>query len=231
MCGEQNRWCVMRANGEYQDAKMVNDKRENGGVIHEGRESWRGACRLVRDICSVINPHKDPFEEVKPLLRDLDFHVGGVPVDISLPPSAGFSMVPLRVTLGPSVEFDYRWDIVGVVPSEELAERHVIQLFSAERVSPTKANNQVTWNEKRSCSGIGSGSRDDFTCQHLCGEIRGVETSRLTRFPCLILGYAEGLRVPIGIVAELVHPLRRVDIGLIRDEKANVATASLRASG
>ncbi|KAG5609888.1 hypothetical protein H5410_021169 [Solanum commersonii] len=57
VAGEQNRWCV-EGDGKYlRDAKMVNDKRENGGPIREGGGVTAGSLHLVRTF-TVIHPHK-----------------------------------------------------------------------------------------------------------------------------------------------------------------------------
>ncbi|KAG5586092.1 hypothetical protein H5410_046526 [Solanum commersonii] len=95
-------------------------------------------------------------------------------------------------------------------------------LLVRNRVSPTKADNQVTWDRAVMVAALVAGVEIDFA--HLCGEIheRAFRTSTTYPFPCLIFQLCRDSGVPIWHCDRLVHPTGALDIGLIRDE-ANVA--------
>uniref|UniRef100_M1DJL9 Integrase core domain containing protein n=1 Tax=Solanum tuberosum TaxID=4113 RepID=M1DJL9_SOLTU len=91
-------------------------------------------------------------------------------------------------------------------------------LLVCNRVSPTKADNQVTWDRAVMVAALVEGVKIDFACM-LLGEIheRAFRTSTTYPFPCLIFHLCRDWHCD-----KLVHPTRALDIGLIRDE-ANVA--------
>ncbi|KAG5620829.1 hypothetical protein H5410_006047 [Solanum commersonii] len=101
-------------------------------------------------------------------------------------------------------------------------------LLVRNRVSPTKADNQVTWDRAVIVAALVAGVEIDFA-RMLLAEIheRAFRTSTTYPFPCLIFQLCRDSGVPIWHCDRLVHPTGALDIGLIRD-KANVAQ---RASG
>uniref|UniRef100_M1DVC0 Integrase core domain containing protein n=1 Tax=Solanum tuberosum TaxID=4113 RepID=M1DVC0_SOLTU len=96
-------------------------------------------------------------------------------------------------------------------------------LLVRNRVSPTKADNQVTWDRAVMGATLVEGVEIDFA-RMLLGEIheRAFRTSTTYPFPCLIFHLCRDSGVPIWHCDKLVHPTGALDIGLIRDE-ANVA--------
>ncbi|KAG5620562.1 hypothetical protein H5410_005780 [Solanum commersonii] len=106
-------------------------------------------------------------------------------------------MVPLRSHSGPSIlSLTLRWDIM-LVPSRGIPKAEVI-LWLAKYIQN---------------GGVGMGRRPRFG--HLEGDINFYGQVLLVT----------GTRVPIASWTVLVHPTKRLDIGLIRDE-ANVAKTS-----
>ncbi|KAG5616131.1 hypothetical protein H5410_015955 [Solanum commersonii] len=98
------------------------------------------------------------------------------------------------------------------------------------RVSPTKADNQVTWDRAVMVAALVAGVEIDFA-RILLAEIheRAFRTSTTYPFPCLIFQLCMDFGVSIW-QCDRVHPIEALDIGLIRDE-ANVATAEVSCQG
>uniref|UniRef100_M1DJ00 Integrase core domain containing protein n=1 Tax=Solanum tuberosum TaxID=4113 RepID=M1DJ00_SOLTU len=96
-------------------------------------------------------------------------------------------------------------------------------LLVRSRVSPTKADNYVTWDRAVMVAALVAGVEIDFA-RMLLEEIheRAFRTSNTYPFPCLIFHLCRDSGVPIWHCDKLVHPTGALDIGLIRDE-ANVA--------
>ncbi|KAG5579544.1 hypothetical protein H5410_050171 [Solanum commersonii] len=96
-------------------------------------------------------------------------------------------------------------------------------LLVRNRVSPTKADNQVTWDRAVMVAALVAGVEIDFA-RMLLAEIheRAFRTSTTYPFPCLIFQLCRDSGVPIWHCDRLVHPTGALDIGLILDE-ANVA--------
>ncbi|KAG5580958.1 hypothetical protein H5410_051585 [Solanum commersonii] len=138
------------------------------------------------------------------------------PVDIS---QANISRYLYWPTTGHSwslntVEFDYRWDIVRSGAFQRNAEqREAVILWLAkyivavgERtewvatlgVSPTKANNQLTWDRAVMVAALVVGVDIDFV-RMLLAEIheKAFKTSTTYPFPCLIFQLCKDFGVPI----------------------------------
>ncbi|KAG5607112.1 hypothetical protein H5410_028604 [Solanum commersonii] len=96
-------------------------------------------------------------------------------------------------------------------------------LLVRNRVSPTKADNQVTWDRAVMVAALVAGVKIDFA-HMLLAEIheRAFRNSTTYPFSCLIFQLCRDSGVPIWHCDRLVHPTGALDIGLIRDE-ANVA--------
>ncbi|KAG5595736.1 hypothetical protein H5410_036968 [Solanum commersonii] len=96
-------------------------------------------------------------------------------------------------------------------------------LLVRNRVSPTKTDNQLTWDRVITVVALVAGVEIDFACMLLI-EIheRAFKTSTTYPFPCLIFQLCRDSVVPICHCDRLIHPTGTLDIGLIRD-KANVA--------
>jgi len=96
-------------------------------------------------------------------------------------------------------------------------------LLVRNRVSPTKADNQLTWDRAVMVATLVAGVEIDFA-RMLLAEIheRAFKTSTTYPFPCLIFQLCRDSGVPIWHCDRLIHPIGTLDIGLIRDE-ANVA--------
>ena len=96
-------------------------------------------------------------------------------------------------------------------------------LLVRNRVSPTKADNHITWDRAVMVAALVAGVEIDFA-RMLLAEIhkRAFRTSTTYPFPCLIFHLCRDSGVPIWHCDKLVHPTGALDIGLIRDE-ANVA--------
>uniref|UniRef100_M1DL71 Integrase core domain containing protein n=1 Tax=Solanum tuberosum TaxID=4113 RepID=M1DL71_SOLTU len=96
-------------------------------------------------------------------------------------------------------------------------------LLVRNRVSSTKADNQLTWDRAVMVAALVAGVEIDFA-RMLLAEIheRAFRTSTTYPFPCLIFHLCRDSGVPIWHCDRLVHPTRALDINLIRDE-ANVA--------
>ncbi|KAG5591028.1 hypothetical protein H5410_041542 [Solanum commersonii] len=91
-------------------------------------------------------------------------------------------------------------------------------------VSPTKADNQLTWDKAAMVVALVAGVEIDFA-RMLLAEIheRTFKTSTTFPFSCLIFQLCRDSGVPIWHCDRLIHPTGTLDIGLIRDE-ANVVT-------
>ncbi|KAG5631012.1 hypothetical protein H5410_002729 [Solanum commersonii] len=127
-----------------------------------------------------------------------------------------------------TAEFDYRWDIVRSGAFQRNAEQREAIILWLARVSPTKADNQVTWDRAVMVAALVAGMEIDFA-RMLLAEIheRAFRTSTTYPFPCLIFHLCRDSGLPIWHCDRLVHPTEALDIDLIRD-KANVtATESL----
>uniref|UniRef100_M1DHT2 Integrase core domain containing protein n=1 Tax=Solanum tuberosum TaxID=4113 RepID=M1DHT2_SOLTU len=96
-------------------------------------------------------------------------------------------------------------------------------LLVRNRVSPTKADNQLTWDRAVMVAALVAGVEIDFA-RMLLVEIheRAFKTSTTYPFPCLIFQLCRDSGVSIWHCDWLIHPTGTLDIGLIRDE-ANVA--------
>uniref|UniRef100_M1E140 Integrase core domain containing protein n=1 Tax=Solanum tuberosum TaxID=4113 RepID=M1E140_SOLTU len=96
-------------------------------------------------------------------------------------------------------------------------------LLVCNRVSPTKTDNQVTWDRAVMVAALVAGVEIEFS-RMLLAEIheRAFRTSTTYPYPCLIFRLCRDSGVPIWHCDKLVHPTGALDIGLIRDE-ANVA--------
>ncbi|KAG5615474.1 hypothetical protein H5410_015298 [Solanum commersonii] len=97
-------------------------------------------------------------------------------------------------------------------------------LLVRNRVSLTKADNQLTWDKAVMVAALVAGVEIDFA-RMLLEEIhkRAFKTSTTYPFPCLIFQLCRDFGVPIWHCDRLIHPIGALDIGLIRDE-ANGAT-------
>uniref|UniRef100_M1DII0 Integrase core domain containing protein n=1 Tax=Solanum tuberosum TaxID=4113 RepID=M1DII0_SOLTU len=96
-------------------------------------------------------------------------------------------------------------------------------LLVRNRVSPTKADNQLTWDRAVMVAALVAGVEIDYA-RMLLAEIheKAFKTSTTYPFPCLIFQLCRDSGVPIWHCDRLIHPTGTLDIGLIRDE-ANVA--------
>uniref|UniRef100_M1DKZ6 Integrase core domain containing protein n=1 Tax=Solanum tuberosum TaxID=4113 RepID=M1DKZ6_SOLTU len=96
-------------------------------------------------------------------------------------------------------------------------------LLVRNRVSPTKADNQLTWDRAVMVAALVAGVEIDFA-RILLAEIheRVFKTSTTYPCPCLISQLCRDSGLPIWHCDRLIHPTGTLDIGLIRDE-ANVA--------
>uniref|UniRef100_M1DNH1 Integrase core domain containing protein n=1 Tax=Solanum tuberosum TaxID=4113 RepID=M1DNH1_SOLTU len=96
-------------------------------------------------------------------------------------------------------------------------------LLVRNRVSPTKADNQLTWDIAVMVATLVVGVEIDFA-RMLLAEIheRAFKTSTTYPFPCLIFQLCKDSGVAIWHYDRLIHLTGTLDIGLIRDE-ANVA--------
>uniref|UniRef100_M1D9C2 Integrase core domain containing protein n=1 Tax=Solanum tuberosum TaxID=4113 RepID=M1D9C2_SOLTU len=97
-------------------------------------------------------------------------------------------------------------------------------LLVRNRVSPTKADNQLTWDRVVMVAAMVAGVEIDFA-RMLLTEIyeRAFKTSTIYPFPCLIFQLCRDSGVPIWHCDRLVHPTGALDRGLIRDEVNVVA--------
>uniref|UniRef100_M1E102 Integrase core domain containing protein n=1 Tax=Solanum tuberosum TaxID=4113 RepID=M1E102_SOLTU len=163
----------------------------------------------------------------KPIAQDppTSTMVRSCPVDISPATISRFLYCP---TMGHSwslniSKFGYRWDIVRSGAFQRNAEQREVVLLWLARVSPTKVDNQVTWDRAIMVAALVAGVEIDFV-RMLLAEIheRAFRTSTTYHFPCLIFHLCRDSGVPIWHCDKLVHPTGALDIGLIRD-KANVA--------
>uniref|UniRef100_M1DK38 Integrase core domain containing protein n=1 Tax=Solanum tuberosum TaxID=4113 RepID=M1DK38_SOLTU len=96
-------------------------------------------------------------------------------------------------------------------------------LIRERQVSPTKADNQLTWDRAVMVATLVAGVEIDFS-RMLLAEIheRELKTCTTYPFPCLIFRLCRDSGVLIWHCDRLIHPTGTLDIGLIRDE-ANVA--------
>ncbi|KAG5585447.1 hypothetical protein H5410_045881 [Solanum commersonii] len=241
VAGEPNRWSVEGQWQIYRDANMRNNKGKKAQLITEERRVLMGSLHTVLDIHQIFNLHKcdwmarDPGTYSEEIVREFyasyvatlrssismdqdpltSTVVRGYPVDISHATISRFLYGP---TTGHSwslnkIEFEYRWDIV----------RSGAFHMNAEYVSPTKADNQLTWDRAIMVAALVAGVEIDFALM-LLAEIheRAFKTSTTYPFPCLIFQLCRDSGVLIWHCDRLIHPTGALDIGLIRDEE-NVA--------
>ncbi|KAG5585795.1 hypothetical protein H5410_046229 [Solanum commersonii] len=132
-----------------------------------------------------------------------------------------------------TAEFDYRWDVVRSRAFTRTAkQREAVILWLAKyiivdgeraKVSPTKVDNQVTWDRAIMVAALVAGLEIDFAPMLLAKiHDRAFRTSTTYPFPCLIFQLCKDFGVSICHYDRLIHPTRTLDIGLIQDE-ANVA--------
>ncbi|KAG5596525.1 hypothetical protein H5410_037757, partial [Solanum commersonii] len=98
-------------------------------------------------------------------------------------------------------------------------------LLVRNRVSPTKADNQVTWDRAVMVAALVAGVEIDFA-RIFARYTRGIQTSTTYPFPCLIFRLCEDCECRPHWTAS--PPYSTLDIGLIRDE-ANAAGDDLSA--
>uniref|UniRef100_M1DTP8 Integrase core domain containing protein n=1 Tax=Solanum tuberosum TaxID=4113 RepID=M1DTP8_SOLTU len=96
-------------------------------------------------------------------------------------------------------------------------------LLVRNRVSPTKVDNELTWDRAVMVETLVAGLEIDFA-RMLLADIheKAFKTSTTYLFPCLILQLCRDSGVPIWHCDRLIHPMGTLDVGLIRDE-ANMA--------
>ncbi|KAG5580221.1 hypothetical protein H5410_050848 [Solanum commersonii] len=213
VAGEPNRWCVEGQWQIYQDAKMCDWMARDRGRL---REIVRGV------LCFLCDPLRGSISSGEALAQDplTSTLVRGCPVDIS-------PTTIRRFLYGPTADGER----VEWVAAPHLGIRKATLTFVAKffwllvrnRVSPTKADNQVMWDRAVIVAALVAGVEIDFA-RMLLAEIheRAFRTSTTYPFPCLIFQLCRDSGVPIWHCDRLVHPTGALDIGLIRDE-ANVA--------
>uniref|UniRef100_M1DWY2 Integrase core domain containing protein n=1 Tax=Solanum tuberosum TaxID=4113 RepID=M1DWY2_SOLTU len=166
----------------------------------------------------------------KPLAQDplTSTMVRGCPVDISPTTISYFLYGP---TTGHSWYISADDERAEWVATPQLGIRKATLNFVAKffwllvrnRVSPTKADNQLTWDRSVMVAALVEGVEIDFA-RMLLAKIheRAFKTSTTYPFPCLIFKLCRDSGVPIWHCDRLIHPTGELYIGLIRDE-ANVA--------
>uniref|UniRef100_M1DUE6 Integrase core domain containing protein n=1 Tax=Solanum tuberosum TaxID=4113 RepID=M1DUE6_SOLTU len=212
--GEPNRWCVEGQWQIYRDAKMKNDKEKMARLITKELRVLTGSLHTVPNIHRLFKLHKcdwmarDPGtyneEIVWEFYASYAATLQGYLVDIS---HATISRFLYGLTTGHSwplntTEFDCRWDIVRGdgeraewVTAPQLGIRKatlnfVVKFFwllVRNTVSPTKADNQLTWDRAVMVAVFVAGLGIDFP-RMLLTEIheRAFKTSTTYPFPCLI---------------------------------------------
>uniref|UniRef100_M1DJI3 Integrase core domain containing protein n=1 Tax=Solanum tuberosum TaxID=4113 RepID=M1DJI3_SOLTU len=244
VAGKPNRWCVEGRWKIYRDAKMMNEKQKMARLITEERRVLTGSLHTVPDIHRLFNFHKcdwmarDPgtySEEIvqefyalyAATLREFDYRwdivrSGAFQRNANQREAVLLWLARYIVVDGERAEW---------VAARRLGIRKATLNFVAKffwllvrnRVSPTKADNQVTWDRAVMVAALVAGVEIDFA-RILLVEIheRAFRTSTTYPFPCLIFHLCRDSGVPIWHCDKLVHPTGALDIGLIRD-KANVA--------
>ncbi|KAG5579908.1 hypothetical protein H5410_050535 [Solanum commersonii] len=228
----------------YRDAKMVNEKRENGPIHAKERRVLTGSLHTCQDIHGTFNFHK-----CGRMARD--------PRGVWPRRLCGSSMLPmLPLSRAPflsghcasgAFERNYGGEKVVIlwladhllrdgesvewVATPRLGIRKATLNFVAKffwllvrnRVLPIKADNQVTWDRAVMVATLVAGVEINFA-RLLLAEIheRASKISTTYPFPCLIFQLCRDSRVPIWHCDRLIYPTGELDIGLIRDE-ANVA--------
>uniref|UniRef100_M1E0I1 Putative plant transposon protein domain-containing protein n=1 Tax=Solanum tuberosum TaxID=4113 RepID=M1E0I1_SOLTU len=111
----------------------------------------------------------------------------------------------------------------GIYGEEIVREFYASYVATLPGVSPTKVDNQLTWDRAVMVAALLAGLEIDFA-GILLAEIheRAFKTSTTYPFQCLIFQLCRDSEVPIWHFDRLIHTTRTLDIGLIRDE-ANVA--------
>uniref|UniRef100_M1DY69 Integrase core domain containing protein n=1 Tax=Solanum tuberosum TaxID=4113 RepID=M1DY69_SOLTU len=163
--------------------------------------------------------------------------VQGCPVDISHATISRFLYGPTTDHSWPlnTAEFDYRWDIVrGNAFQRNAEQREAVTLWLAKHIvangehaewvttprlgSPTKTDNQLTWDRAVMVAPLVAGLEIDFS-HMLLTEIhdRAFKTSTTYPFPYLIFQLCKDFGVPIWHYDILTHSTGSLDIGLIRD--------------
>ncbi|KAG5600567.1 hypothetical protein H5410_031937 [Solanum commersonii] len=195
-------------------------------LITEEQRVLTGSLHTVPDIHRLFNLHKcdwmarDPGMYSEEIVREFYASYGA---------TLRGTISKRRFLYGPTAghswslntaEFDYRWDIVWNGAFQRNSEQQEAMILW---VSPTKADNQVTWDRAVMVEALVAGVEIDFVCM-LLAEIheRAFRTSTTYPFPCLIFQLCRDSEVPIWYCDRLVHPTGALDICFIRDE-ANVA--------
>uniref|UniRef100_M1DQ81 Integrase core domain containing protein n=1 Tax=Solanum tuberosum TaxID=4113 RepID=M1DQ81_SOLTU len=209
---EPNRWCVEGQWQIYRDTKMLNEKEKMARLITEEHNVLTGSLHTVPKIHRLFKLHKcdwmaqapgtyneeimrefyasyvatlrgSIFKRANPNEQDplTSTMVQGCPVDISRATISRFLYGPIT---GHSwslntAEFDYRGTSCGAVFSRER--------LSSGRVSPTKSDNQLTWDRVIMVAALVAGLEISFALM-LLAEIheRAFKTSTTYPFPCLI---------------------------------------------
>uniref|UniRef100_M1DX37 Integrase core domain containing protein n=1 Tax=Solanum tuberosum TaxID=4113 RepID=M1DX37_SOLTU len=248
VAGEPNRWCVEGQWQIYRDSKMINDKEKMALIVTEERRVLTGSLHTVPDIHQLFNLHKcdwmarEPGTYSEEMVWEFYASYAAILRGSISKWSKPIAQDPLSSTTrnADQREAVIPWLAKYIAADGERAEwvaapqlgiRKATLIFVAKffwllvrnRVAPTKADNQLTWDRAVIVAALVTGVEIDFACM-LLAEIseRAFKTSTTYPFPCLIFQLFRDSGVPIWNCDRLIHPIRTLDIGLIRDE-ANVA--------
>ncbi|KAG5585436.1 hypothetical protein H5410_045870 [Solanum commersonii] len=199
--GELNRWCVEGNWQIYQDAKIINDKQKMARLITEEHRVLTGSLHTVPKIHRLFNLHKcdwmarDPETYNEEIVREFYASYAATLRDLISKQSKPLAQDPLTSTMvrdGTSC---------GVALSRGMLSSEKLLYYGwlvRNRVSPTKADNQLTWDRAVIVAALGAEVEIDFS-RMLLVEIheRACKTSTTYPFPCLIFQFCRDSGVPI----------------------------------
>uniref|UniRef100_M1DTW5 Integrase core domain containing protein n=1 Tax=Solanum tuberosum TaxID=4113 RepID=M1DTW5_SOLTU len=202
-------------------------------LIQEERRVLTGSLHTVPDIHRLFKLHKcdwmarDPGTYSEEIVWEFYASYAATLRGSISKWSKPLAQAPLTSTLvrGCPVDISPATDIVRSGAFQRNAEQREAVILWLARVSPTKTDNQVTWDRAVMVAALVAGAEIDFALM-LLAEIheRAFRTSTTYPFPCLIFHLCRDSGVSIWHCDRLVHPTGALDIGLIRDE-ANVAAS------
>ncbi|KAH0633261.1 hypothetical protein KY284_036047 [Solanum tuberosum] len=206
---EPNKWCIKGQWKIYRDAKMLNDKDIIIRLITEERRVLMKSLHAIPDIHRLFEKHKCDWMARNPGTYSEEI------VNISQVPISRFLYGSGTTWALHTGKFDYWWDIVKSGPFQQNAEqmevvllwlsRHIAVDGERAEVSPTKADNALTWDRAVMFVALVAGFEIDFSHMLLL---------------CRDVG------VPIWHCEKLVEATETLDIGLIEDA-ANIAAPRL----
>uniref|UniRef100_M1DI66 Integrase core domain containing protein n=1 Tax=Solanum tuberosum TaxID=4113 RepID=M1DI66_SOLTU len=215
----------------YKDAHMLNKQEKIARLVTDERRVLTGSLSTTPAIHDFFRRHMCEWMERIPrsysdeLVREFyASYAASIRGSISkrAKPAA---RPPLEATLVWGFTVDISETTIGWVSFRVgiPEECRATGLLLRNHVSPTQADNVLTWDQKVMIAAIIAGLEIDFACILIAViHKRAFKATTTLPFPCLIFQLCRDATIPIWHCDWLLQATKPLDIGLIRDE-ANVA--------